>query len=164
MKLGVESDARAIHTWIYVAVATPLVVIGYLASGVLLAVAAWILSAALVQVGFVIVERRQLTKPMKDAAEQAVAAFQATYPNDEVTSVALRADEDERYVFSLRYGLGPADPAPLLRGRQDRCDCDRDQRSWSLPAKRIKVSHPSKRLRKRLRGGTEPFKRLLRLL
>ena len=110
MKLEVESDPRAIHTWIYVAVATPLVVIGYLASGVLLAVAAWILSAALVQAGFVIVERRQLTQPMKDAAEQAVAAFQATYPNDEVTSVALRADEDERYVFSLRYGLGRPTP------------------------------------------------------
>ncbi|MFC1848669.1 hypothetical protein ACFL27_00535 [candidate division CSSED10-310 bacterium] len=47
---------------------------------------------------------------IKPASQAALAAFQADHSDLKVDSIALRADEVERYVFSIRFGTGRPKP------------------------------------------------------
>lgn len=72
----------------------------------------WLLAAF---IGFIVpsslivllayVESWRIPREARQLAEAAVTAFKESYPDYQVTSVALRATEPERYIYSIRYDL-----------------------------------------------------------
>jgi hypothetical protein len=75
----------------------------YLSYDWFLGVASFVLTMGLIYFTTQFIESLGISAAAKIDANEAVAAFESAYPGDQITSVALRAVEEERYVYSMRY-------------------------------------------------------------
>ena len=105
-----ERDPNPREMAIYLVTGLALATVAYLQAGGWAALAAFILAAGLVHVVFDALAKRKLSPPIRKGADRAVEAFLDAYPDDELQGVALRAIEADRFVYSLRYGIGRPGP------------------------------------------------------
>ena len=108
--LEVERDPNPREMQIYLVAGLTLGTFAYLLAGVWAALATLIVVAGEVHIVFDMLAKRQISPTIREGATRAVAVFRQTYPNDELKSVALRAIETNRFVYSLRYGIGRPGP------------------------------------------------------
>ena len=77
-----------------------------------------------------------IPKDARRAADKAVAAFANLYPSYKLSNVALRAIEDDRYVFSIRYDAPKEYSTPQVRRyfavsrKLDSNAVELDERDW----------------------------------
>ena len=69
----------------------------------LMAVLAGLSTVGILSMLVEVVSSWRIPKDTRRAAETAVAAFKSLYPDCKLASVALRAVEENRFVYSLRY-------------------------------------------------------------